>query len=175
MHRRRTSTTRWLNMGGGRDRSEYLLIGAMGLIIVAALYLALGVPLGWPPFREGGDTSAPDEYHMRCPDCDHEFVLSREEHAEEWQRQQDEGNMDMAAVGSPYLRMPCPKEGCDGWAYEMIQCPNPDCKKYYIPDAAFEPELAIAPGPEQSAEGTCPHCDMPYREAREKAKEQEGD
>jgi len=178
--RRWTSTTRWLHVGGGggggRDRSEYLLIGAMGVIIVAALWLAIGVPFGLWPFGSGGGSSGPSEYHMRCPDCGYEFVLSREEYNEEWQRQQREGEMEMEmmAVGGR-LRMPCPKEGCDGWAYEMVQCPNPDCGKYYIPDDAYDPSLAMDPGPEGNPEGVCPYCKMPYNEALKKRKEQQGD
>ncbi len=64
--------------------------------------------------------------------------------------------------------MDCKQCGAKKKAFEMITCPNPECKKRYVP-SIFRNPMAQINNPEKYKD-VCPHCNMGLTEARVKAR-----
>jgi len=154
--------------GGGGDRKmEYLLVGVLALIIVGSLAGVL-----WQIF--GGGTSAPSGppvLRFKCSKCGHEW--------EKDMSQMEPDNPEfMMGPGGYMAAQDCPacKEKATG--DQMVQCPNPDCKKWYVSEQMkFERRMMMgqATPEEQPPKDICPYCgtdrvDWYYQEAKKRRK-----
>ncbi len=136
---------RWLNVGGGgggADKTEILVVIVLVLIIGTALALTF-----WNMFDGGSSTPAgPSELHFQCLDeeCGHEWVIKVE----------DLRNDSRPELEDPmFMRRKCPKCGQMTGCLQM-QCPNPDCKKWFVAESSRDPERAM----QENIKDICPYC-----------------
>jgi len=152
--RRPTSGGRFLDLGGGALRGggrgmEFLLAGALGLIIIGSLGLTLYSLFGEPGAAGGTGRELP---RFQCQKCGHEFAMPSEKVYE----MVPETELSRYGIA----RLDCPKCGARKSALEMTKCPK--CGKYYLSEGmkargdAFtqrEPKAG-----EQAHREVCPHC-----------------
>ncbi|HUS47250.1 MAG TPA: hypothetical protein VNA25_25190 [Phycisphaerae bacterium] len=144
--------------GRGAGKSEYLLAGGLGVVIIAALALAI-----WGMF--GGRISgpkAPTELHYKCEKCQHEFTVP----LDELTAAPDAMDELQASVRD------CPSCGAKQSCWRCIECPN--CKKYYISQSekARLEAMRIGRTEPEGIQDKCPYCQTVmlewYREHRNK-------
>lgn len=119
-----------LNLGGGEGRTkEILLGGALAVIVIGALVLAL-----WGIIK--GPTPKAEIFHFKCQDsqCGYEFELSSNELP------------DYAWKQLTYHTVDCPECGKSRSCQEMKQCPNPECTRWFVPGRG-------------EREDVCPYCE----------------
>lgn len=139
-----------LNLSG--KQMEYILAGALLLIIVVAVVFAVG------PLRCGGggiDNSG--ENRVKCLKCNAEWTITQKE-AANFNRETEMGG---ATVGRY-----CEKCKTDNAVFLMNRCFK--CKKYYLSKRITDPEAFIKGGKKE----ICPFCGTDqvkwYREHRRK-------
>lgn len=131
--------------GGGSDRKvEFLLGGALALIILGAIALSLWSFIG--PDDEGDD----GETQFKCVACGHQFEASTKTESG------DEMAPPPGMIGPPPRE--CPECGKD--AYPMNQCP--ECGEWFLPEENDDGARYI------TSETECPHCHANYIEAMRK-------
>jgi ribosomal protein L32 len=141
--------------GGGGSGTEFLLIGALALIIVGSLFL--GVRQGCGPSRTAVE---PQEVFYFCQKCKQKFKPDPNSLAE----------LEMYAPMG-IMRLDCPLCGAKKSAVPMVKCPN--CGEYYVsPQLAYEEQMMMGRDLSnvQMPKDICPHCGTDrmqwYREHR---------
>ncbi len=132
--------------GGSVRKNEYLMIGALIIIIGGSLAFTI---LRLTSSSGPGDRTPP-EIWFHCDKCKHEFKLERE--GKEMFEMMDE--MGMSARD-------CPKCGEKKCCYQMTKCPK--CGKYYPSPAAKYWADMYRTGKEhvkgeKPPKSICPHC-----------------
>ena len=121
--------------GGGKNM-DYLFAAALILVIVVSLVLTI-------KFSSGGPNNVVDiDLRFQCQQCGHEFFITPDE---VWaQKSGSGGGPGMpGAMGPGVVRaIDCPECGTKDSCIQMVQCPNPDCKKYFLAESS----------------DVCPHC-----------------
>lgn len=143
--------TRQLNLSGGRGvggkGTEYLLIGALAVVIIGSLVLTFY-------FGMGGRKSARGRAKLmfQCSECDAVFELDPKTIS-----RKDMGP-EMGAMGMGIMRPDCPKCGAKKSGQPMVQCPK--CKKYYVSPRLNWNEITARGGrPEgDPPKDICPYC-----------------
>jgi len=154
--RRSDTGTRRLDFGGGGGRgTEYLLAGALAVIIVGSLAFTL-----WNAFSGGGKPAVETEWHLKClnPECGYEFVAKPED-------LKGKVNEEMLSQDPAHMRLPCPKCGQVS-AVRMEKCPNPDCGIYFVPELYKDPDGILESG--KPIRFICPKCHTDVTEWRRK-------
>ncbi len=146
------------------NKMQYILIGTLGLVIVISLIpIILGI---------GGKRRVnyePKDMHFFCMETEKEFVLTPDD-IKKLVKKKEDGQDAMGPMGpmmgpgmmgfdmfveSPYTNK---KTGV-----AMRECPNPSCKKYYVPEHIKAMYYEEAPTKEQM-QTVCPHCRTNLRE-----------
>ena len=127
---------------------EYLFAGALAVVIIGSIVLTIYFGLLSGPGRESG----PDEFHFLCEACNKEVVLD----VEDIPSSSGEGSDEEAFIPTILSRVDCPECGASQTAVLMVQCPNPDCKKYYVSPVAEDPDAFIRMG--KAPRFICPDC-----------------
>ena len=151
---RRLGGVKHLTFGTG-DKADYLFAAALGAIIVLATVLTIRAAWGGGDGEEGGDGKP----HFECQKCKHQFTIDPRDMSRG--SETEEGDLGGRQID-------CPKCGAKASCLRMTRCPNPDCGKYYVPDAYRQIAESAAEGQERSFKSVCPHCgtdrDEWYRE-----------
>ena len=103
----------------GAINMEYVFAGALVLLIVAALGLAV-----WHTFIKSPGTvgEVDPQVHLRCRKCNHEYAIDRDNLTKE----------QMFQEGDPSgIIDDCPSCGTKRAAIQLVKCPK--CEKYYLP------------------------------------------
>ncbi|MCK4602803.1 MAG: hypothetical protein KAU28_10080 [Phycisphaerae bacterium] len=124
--------------GGGR-KIEFLLGGALAVIIIGSLLLII-----WPMVTGGPWPSKDRTYRFECQKCLHQFEMSMED------LDRREAEPSMAPMG--VYMLDCPKCGGKNSALVMSKCPN--CQKWYVLSRDKSP---MQERPEDIG-NVCPHC-----------------
>jgi hypothetical protein len=148
-----------MKFGSSNDKMQLLLAATLLLVIaislISLIHSCTGGGLGG---REGRAT----ELHFWCTEANKEFTIKSGDMRMEEEMYMIE-NPSSYRVMSPYSGK---KTGI-----QMIRCPNPDCKKYYVPDAWKEGRGGMYDPREKIV---CPHCGTDrnqwYRERRKRRK-----
>ena len=142
--------------GGGGKGMEYLLAGTLAVIIVGSLGFTI-----WKFFGGKTGSNTPTEMHFQCLKCKAEFELKPEEIPQP---------SEQAMYGPESMFIDCPKCGAKQSCLPMVQCPNPDCKKWYLPEATKFYAMNPAAAPTEELKDVCPFCNTDriqwYREHR---------
>ncbi len=122
----------------GAINMEYVFAGALILLIVAALALAV-----WHTFiRNPSEVAEIDpQIHFRCLKCGHEYAKDRD--------QLTKSQMFSEAEGP--IRDDCPKCGVQRAGIQLSKCP--ECEKYYLPEFFTNPRIWGQP-----KSNICEHC-----------------
>ena len=145
-----TGSSRLDLAGGGGRLKDTLLIGALVVIIVAALAMAIAYVCG----DDDQERKTPGAIMFKCLDCDAEFEY---DHAK-----QPKGTPDT----KPMKRMgPARCQSCNklSRALQMTRCP--ECKQHYLSASAryqHEKDTLERQGKDASALGQCPPTVCPY-------------
>ena len=152
-----------LNFGG--RRTEFLLIGGLGVVIIGAIVLTVMHGMGG---RIGGGSRKP---MAECRSCQERF---------EYDPSADPQALGgWMGPGEQIYRPDCPKCGEKASGLPLMLCPNPDCGKHYlfplVPDT-----LTIQKGADPSmlkrADPVCPHCGTDLHEwKREQFRKKRGE
>ncbi len=146
-----------LDMGTGDSgrQKEFLLIGALAVIIVGALVLT--IMYNW---SSDEDNSPSDTKIMgKCldPQCAAEFEITLDAMTE------DERPM------SRVLRFTCPTCGTKRSALIMTRCPVPECRKFFLSDQTIQDhknDLDMQAGREPAVTHMppiiCPYCETDH-------------
>jgi len=132
---RSDQTMKRLAVAGGEGfKTEYLFGGALAVIILGALALAIYFGFAGGPSASKGEVGGP---WYKCEKCGEEFQL----------QQTGGGTMEKA------LPVDCPKCGGKACAYRMSVCPK--CGKRYVSDTTRY-YLEMMQG--RAVKDICPHC-----------------
>lgn len=127
-----------------RGGSDTVTIAVLGVIIAGAVGLVIWMAMGGG--EGGGD--GPKTLEYQCEQCKHEFTVPTAE--------LPDGGPD--AEFPPRLDCPsCAKKAC---CFYMVQCPNPECEKFYLLQTQAA-ERAMRAGRNVNPEAVrdvCPHC-----------------
>lgn len=141
-------------LGGGRG-VEYLLAGALAVVIIGAVALSVVSFLGGDEDEVPiGDPVA----HFQCQVC-----------KKEWTSRFDELPEGAVGPGGIERALDCPLCGAKNSSLHMTKCVNPDCGKYFVPAVGESPmDPRVRP--------VCPYCKTDQlewrRQERKKKKEQ---
>ncbi len=117
-----------LDLGG--KNMEYVLAGALLIIIIVAVVLAVG------PMQCGGGPTGPTGKPMfKCIECDKEWEVSQED-ANKYHREMERGMG--REMGDTPIGQDCPKCGKEGCVFMMIRCPK--CKEYFLSKRYTDPD-----------------------------------
>jgi len=119
------------------------------LLVVAAAAVGLSV---YGLFSDGSRVAPaePDkEFHFECYECEAQFVRFGKDLPS--LGQMSRGPSAMMGLFS----LDCPQCGGDNSAIQQIQCANPDCGKWFVPDQAIPGRLK---GAMPSGLIVCPYC-----------------
>ncbi|MCK4625340.1 MAG: hypothetical protein KAV00_08525 [Phycisphaerae bacterium] len=137
-----------LDLGG--KNMEYILAGALLLIIIVAVVLSVG------GIQCGGGTAGPGGKPMfKCVECKKEWEIEPEE-ASKFNREmeRDTGR----ERGDTPIGWDCPKCNKEGCVFLMIQCPK--CKKYFLSKRYTDTAAFVKAG----RRDICPECDTDVHE-----------
>lgn len=141
-----------LGMRGGDDKMQYLLAGALVLVIVISLVATFASFFG-----SDSGPGGPKEMHYWCEDTKQEVVLDPSQFTPE------------QMMGDPVhgMRIVNPDTGKRS-LIPMMQCPK--CQKWFVPDSWKDPRGMMTPNQQL----VCTHCDTDViqyqREQRKKRK-----
>ncbi len=139
-------------------------IFAVGLVII--ICGALGVSGYFACRPDGGrNQGAPAKHWFECSKCDEQFALDPSVMTEDERIELD------FVLGSDQEAhaLDCIQCGATKKAFEMITCPNPECKKRYVPISSSAPWKQFRNL--DKYKDICPHCKLELTEARVKARE----
>jgi len=126
-------------------KTEYLIVGALGAVILVAVILVVANFVGGttPPTRVSA-------YHYKCDKCGNEFDKKPEDFPLE----------RTPSDGAKKLLVDCPKCKAVASAWRMTQCPNPQCHKFYVSDLTTARYTAFMRGVGEPAgiQEKCPYC-----------------
>jgi hypothetical protein len=112
---------RQISLGGSGDTKDKLLIGGLGLVIVAAI-----VGLVWSiTGKHDIGPKIPDSFHLGCIACNKEWDISKDDY---YARMRELGEHE---TGIPNFLCPFCKDARKT-GFVMSQCPYADCGKYYF-------------------------------------------
>ena len=144
----------------GAVSGNHMFAVALVFIICGALALT-----GYFTCRSPGSTNqdGPQGISFKCDKCDAQFVLDLDTMpmGERMELEQIRDSMQSNAID-------CTQCGAKKKAFEMITCPNPECKKPYVP-AMYRTPLKQQQNPKKYKD-ICPECKMGLTEARVKAR-----
>jgi len=147
-----------LNLGGA-GKSEYLMIGALVVIIVGSLVFTIMRFTG--DGAGGGGPAA--EMKFQCQQCGHIFT------PDPAQGEQYEMAMEMGMAG-----LDCPNCGAEKSALIMTKCPS--CGEYYVSDQTkWEAKYSMSdqpPPPGPAPRSVCPKCGTDYQDWWRKKREE---
>ena len=139
----------------GGNKVEYILAGALALIIVLSLLLTFkGLIWG------GGVSRADVVHHFICQACRHEFEKTPKELAEMseelGQMYRGPDAMMLMQMGGPVLD--CPQCGAKRSCWLAMRCPN--CQKWFVSEAqkAMYEAHRTRRRPPANIRHECPHC-----------------
>jgi hypothetical protein len=157
------SKSNWSGLGEKRfdfsafksaGKTEYLIAGVLGVIILGAAYLTIRQFMG--------DTGpiGPITLMYKCDPngtpkgCGHEFPKKVSDLMKELPPARDPSDEAMT------LKINCPKCGAKSSCWQERQCPNPACKKWYIPNStrAHYEALRSGRGDPMNVRDYCPWC-----------------
>ena len=123
---------RQLNLGGaggtGGKGTEYLLIGALAVVIIGSLVLTF---YGTGNNKNRGRDHKP-MFKCSVAECGHEFEFDFRTMSPE---DMDPEMGPMGPMGMGVMHPDCPKCGEKKSGDPMVRCPNPKCEKYYVSDS----------------------------------------
>ena len=132
--------------GGGRGWSQWLIVGALLVIIVGAVVTSIYSCLG----PEAGSSTPPTELHFKCGKCGREFEKSHDALSSE------AASGEMVDEEDPRFMIDCPACKAKQSCAQMVKCP--ECGKYFV---AFQ----FVPSPTDpnsvvlgKEDDVCPHC-----------------
>lgn len=145
----------------GAITADQMFAGALVLIICSALALTAYFTCTPPGGNKG--TGVPQGIWFKCDRCGEELSLDMEAMTmgERMEIQHVREGMQPHAID-------CIKCGAKQKAFEMLTCPNPECKKRYVP-AVFRSPMKQVNNPEKYKD-ICPFCKMELKDARAKAR-----
>jgi len=125
----------------GAAKMDYIFGGALGVIIIGAMVLAVVYGLG------GNSKVTTPEIHYKCTKCGAEFLSTKRPMGDK---------MDPNQMGPKPID--CPKCGAKDSAYPMTKCPK--CGKWFLRDSTVHPEKRMMGQP---VNDKCPSCGLNYR------------
>jgi len=155
--------TKKLNVGGGggggeggggvwaSKNMEYVLVGALALIIVAAIVMTV-----WQLFFSGpgGGEDYDTVQRYKCEKCGYTWEFDMSE-----MNPEENPEMMMGPMGPGMGAMDCPKCKEKRCAFLMVKCPKEDCGEYYIGESTKWHARMYSPDGtgEMSPDGEPPH------------------
>ena len=136
-------TRKLFNFGqSGGNKVEYLLAGALGLIIVGALALTIHTSFG------GGSRGKNRPIVFECTQCHHHFE----------QKAEDLYDMEGMYGGMEIPMLDCPSCGAQKSALLTTRCPA--CEKHFISQSTLMQVQYGASGqmPPEDVRDVCTHC-----------------
>jgi len=133
--------------GGGWRVPEHLFAAALVVVVVASVGLTIyGI---WTD-DETISRSDPDrDFHFKCFDCEAEFVIK----GKDLPPPEAMGRGPAAMMG--LFTIDCPNCDATHSAIQQVQCANPNCRKWFVPEEAIPGRLK---GAMPSGPVVCPHC-----------------
>ena len=123
--------------GGFGSRGMLILAAVLGLVAVAAVMAYVF----WA--GDAARVRQTDGVHFKCMACKREFVKRARE-------------MTLAELNAnpANLRVDCPYCGAKRAAVPMVRCPNPKCRKWFVPASYLDPAGKRA----GRVKDICPYC-----------------
>ncbi len=144
----------------GAITGDQMFVAALVVIICGALGLT-----GYFTCSSPGSTNqtGPQGVSFKCAKCDEQFSLDPDT-----MPMGERMELEHIREGMQPHAIDCKQCGAKKKAFEMITCPNPECKKLYVP-MMYRAPLKQQQNPKKYKD-ICPHCKMGLTEARVKAR-----